>query len=695
MLNTDDRFIDFINEFKSDVINYQEANGSGYELSFVQCAYEGTDQSEIGVLDSIYIEGKLCNCNVKVEGFRYDDDDQTLVLAVAIFDSFNRKRKLTQTEIKSVANQVRAFFKLVREKKLDKIASDLKIDISSQELDLVRDIQGLDIDRLLILVFTDMELSDRIKQISIDDVNDVSVETQLWDLKRLFEIASQKGQREPIDYSFEAYPIDINLVSNKNEDLKSYIGSISAPLLADLYKRYGARLLEGNVRSFLSVTTSVNKQIRKSLKEAPQDFFIYNNGIAATAKNLKFNSDNQLIQATDFQIINGGQTTASISRAAFVDKFDISKAFVPIKLTEISDSLPEDKIQELVANISKASNNQNKISDSDFFSNHPFHVEMENKSERIIAPQAKGALSGTKWYYERSKGAYKQKKIFADKKQSKEIEAKYPKNQVIKKEDLARVWLCWNVEPQPDVVSKGAAYLFAKFSGLIEKEWSTKDQTGAFGDNYFKETVSLIIMLRDLKKAIQATDWYGGGYLANISTYAIAVLASHCQTELGSLKLFDLLQIWKKQETPDELLHLLLAISKKVCSCITNPTSGNANVTQWCKQKKCWEQVRQAFENETLLDSSCKSFILSKESLAQEEKDNKAEAKQDQSISYQIQACNYKYWKEAEQFSSGQFILVEKYKRAIHAMVLGKFEGLNCKFAIEALAKLRAEGFSK
>ena len=274
MLNTDDRFIDFINEFKSDVINYQEANGSGYELSFVQCAYEGTDQSEIGVLDSIYIEGKLCNCNVKVEGFRYDDDDQTLVLAVAIFDSFNRKRKLTQTEIKSVANQVRAFFKLVREKKLDKIASDLKIDISSQELDLVRDIQGLDIDRLLILVFTDMELSDRIKQISIDDVNDVSVETQLWDLKRLFEIASQKGQREPIDYSFEAYPIDINLVSNKNEDLKSYIGSISAPLLADLYKRYGARLLEGNVRSFLSVTTSVNKQIRKSLKDAPQDFFI-------------------------------------------------------------------------------------------------------------------------------------------------------------------------------------------------------------------------------------------------------------------------------------------------------------------------------------------------------------------------------------------------------------------------------------
>lgn len=284
MQNSDNKFNDFITEFRNEVINYQIQNGIGYELSFVQCSYENTEQSEIGVLESVYIEGKLCNCNVKIEGFRYDDDDQTLVLAVAIFDSFNRKTKLTQTEIRTVANQVRNFFKLVKEKKYEKISADLKIDISSPAQDLIHDIKYLDIDRVLILIFTDIELSDRIKQISTDDVNNVSIETQLWDLKRLFDIASQRNLKEPIDYNFEEYPFVVNLASNENKGLKSYIGSIPATLLAKLYRQYGARLLEGNVRSFLSLTTSVNKQIRNSLKNAPQDFFIYNNGIAVTAK---------------------------------------------------------------------------------------------------------------------------------------------------------------------------------------------------------------------------------------------------------------------------------------------------------------------------------------------------------------------------------------------------------------------------
>ena len=142
-------------------------------------------------------------------------------------------------------------------------------------------------------------------------------------------------------------------------------------MLVDIYDKYGSRLLERNVRSFLSTKVAVNKNIRTTILQQPERFFAYNNGISATAMDVQLEHSDSgmfIISAKDFQIINGGQTTASLSSARynFKGRADLSPIFVQMKLTVINQTLKEEVATELIQNISRSSNSQNKVSDADF-----------------------------------------------------------------------------------------------------------------------------------------------------------------------------------------------------------------------------------------------------------------------------------------------------------------------------------------
>ena len=168
---------------------------------------------------------------------------------------------------------------------------------------------------------------------------------------------------------------------------------ISGDVLADIYDEYGARLLEGNVRSFLSTKVAVNKKIRGTILNSPQMFFAFNNGISATAMEVTVEDTEygRLITAVkDFQIINGGQTTASVFNARHKDKAPLDKLYVQMKLTEVGGSTQEET-DDLIRSISRTSNSQNKVSDADFFASHPFHRRMEAISRRLLAPAVGGA----------------------------------------------------------------------------------------------------------------------------------------------------------------------------------------------------------------------------------------------------------------------------------------------------------------
>ena len=171
--------------------------------------------------------------------------------------------------------------------------------------------------------------------------------------------------------------------------------------------------------------------------------------------------------ARDFQIINGGQTTASLSNARHKDAADLNQIYVQMKLTEVDNDA--DKSSDLIRNISRSSNSQNKVSDADFFATHPFHIRMEQISRRVFAPASGGAQYETKWFYERARGQYLQAQMRMTKAQKDKFTAQNPKKQVITKTDLAKYRDSWAGMPQ--VVSKGAHTNFMKFAEIIDEAW--------------------------------------------------------------------------------------------------------------------------------------------------------------------------------------------------------------------------------
>jgi hypothetical protein len=156
-----------------------------------------------------------------------------------------------------------------------------------------------------------------------------------------------------------------------------YLAIIPGEVLAKLYKEYSNELLESNVRAFLGQAGTFNKGIRDTIRTKPQMFLPYNNGITATAERVETQIiDNQLVitKLNDFQIVNGGQTTASLfhTQRKFKDA-DLSKIYVQMKLTVIKDK--EQKNIE-VPNISRFANSQNKVTELDLSSNNPYLINL-------------------------------------------------------------------------------------------------------------------------------------------------------------------------------------------------------------------------------------------------------------------------------------------------------------------------------
>ena len=115
----------------------------------------------------------------------------------------------------------------------------------------------------------------------------------------------------------------------------------------------------------------------------------------------------------------------------------LMKIKVQMKLSVIED---QEQAKEIVPKISEYANSQNKVNNTDFSSNHPFHVFMENFSRRIFAPQQRGTTIQTKWFYERARRQYAQEKsALISSAEKKKFDKINPRNQKVKKDELAIV----------------------------------------------------------------------------------------------------------------------------------------------------------------------------------------------------------------------------------------------------------------
>lgn len=641
---------DFKKDFLDGVKAASAATGEGSCACFVEnMATYLVDSELLPDFVPCYFPGEYKRRKYRVDGYAYDDFDNTMNLIAADYDGIDTDRTLTLSNANQMISRAMV---LVDAAINSNLADDVDISTSASDLvDLIR-VNEKKIRKYKVFLFTDAVTSSRIKNIEVDSYNDIPVEAQVWDISRLFDVCTSP-EIENIVIDFDTYGIKgipcIEAAVGTDNKYKSYLGVIPGALLAELYDKYGARLLEGNVRSFLSTKVAVNKKIRETIINAPNMFFAFNNGISVTAKNVivkDIEGMKYIVSARDFQIINGGQTTASLYNAQKNNKADLSSIFVQMKLTEIDEEkTTADDADSLIRDISRSSNSQNKVSDADFFASHPFHRQMEQISKITYAPAVHGAQYETIWYYERARGQYLQEQLRLSQKNKNAFLLKNPKDQVLKKTDLAKVQNTWL--GHPDVVSKGAQTNFMQFANYIDQKWQEDDSQ--FNARYYQETVSLTIMFNYLSKSIPKQSWYEGGYRANVVTYTIALFHRLIMKQYPGRDI-DLGIIWNKQELPDAVKEALDTIAEKVFYKITDENRPIINVTQWCKRAACWDGV-QAMNIK--LSPDIEDYLQSNEDKKHDQKKAKKEQKVVKGINAQVEVLNYpaEHWKRLAEFA--------------------------------------------
>lgn len=629
-------------EFKKDFLESSKAaaavTGEGSCASFVDnMAQYLIDAEVLQDFTPCFFTGQgKRNSKYRVDGYVLNEFDDTMVLIIADYEGTDSERTITKTLAQKIFKQLRLFAETALNSDLYK-----EIEISTPCADLVDLLRKnrKTIRRYKYIIFTDAELSGSLQTIDIEDFEGIPVEGQIWTIERLFRVCCSDQGRQIIEIDFTKYCEDgipcLEASTTAADEYSSYLGVIPGNVLADIYDQYGSKLLEGNVRSFLSSKVAVNKKIRATILNSPEMFFAYNNGISCTAMDVRVsrNVNGQYITyAKDFQIINGGQTTASISNARYKDKANLEGLFVQMKLTAI-DEKTQEEADELIRNISRSSNSQNKVSDADFFASHPFHRRMEQISRLTFAPATSGAQYETKWFYERARGQYLQEQMRLTPAKKRQFELQNPKNKVIKKTDLAKVQNTWRGFPQ--VVSKGAQTNFNSFAEWVDEQWNIDERQ--FNDHYFQCTAALMLMFQYLEKQIPTMPWYEGGYRANIIYYTVALFHRLIKKQF-MLSDLDLIQIWNKQELPDPVAESLLKLSKLVFEKITDSNRSVINVTQWCKRDACWESVKKI---DIKLPQTLTSCLISTQKAEEAAKDAKQTQKLTNDINAQVEVVKY------------------------------------------------------
>jgi hypothetical protein len=402
----------------------------------------------------------------------------------------------------------------------------------------------------------------------------------VWDIARLHRCDTSGAQAEPIEIDLQKqFGITLPcLVAPAAEgDCRVYLTHLPGQFLATLYDAHGMRLLERNVRAFLQVRGKVNQGIRKTILQEPQRFLAYNNGISAVADGVtlvdKPGVGPVITHIRNLQIVNGGQTTATLHHAHKKDGAPLDKIAVQTKLTVV----PPPAVDTVVPLISQYANSQNKVSEADFAANEAFHVRIEKLSRAVLTPAVAGGAE-THWFYERVRGQYLYEQgragTVARKKRFKEL---HPPTRRFTKTDLGKFVNSWN--QLPHVVSLGAQKSFLHFMGAARREPGWAD----LSDTDFARMVALAILFKRTDQIVQDLDL--GGYKANIITYVIAYLAAATEGRLPLDK------IWKEQKLSAALETTIRAVALAVKQVLTAAPDGK-NIGEWCKERRCWDKVR-------------------------------------------------------------------------------------------------------
>lgn len=556
---------EFANSLLQEIRASAEAQSCSTHDAFVQYAMERLDVD--GAIEDWTVAYFRAH-GLEVSGYAYSEATNTLDIIIAQFEESPAPVKIGKAELTTLAKRAINYCAKV----IGGLAAELDETTEAFEMATVVSDHLSSADSLRILILTNDQSTVRmLDSVELDEARTFAVE--IWDLVRFERLESSGKDREPVYVQFDP-PLPCLTAEDTDRDYSVLVAVLPGEVLAEVYKKYGPRLLERNVRSFLSTKGKVNSGIRETLRFSPERFLAYNNGITATADRIELTADGRGISAiSDFQIVNGGQTTASLHSALVKDKADLARVRVQMKLSVVKD--PE-KLPEIVREISRFSNTQNKVQASNFSANHPFHVEVEKISRTLWAPAAPGSGQEIKWFYERSRGQYADELFRAGTAaKQKAFKIQYPQKQRFTKTDLAKWENSWAQFPW--LVSRGAEKNFLAYMQLLDSGDAKVDQT------YFTRLIAKGILFKQAEAVV--TEQNFGGYRANIVTYTIAKLA-HATSQC-----IDLDRIWRDQYLSDALKSDIAQLSRLVCAVIMAPPKGTSHVGEWTKKEACWVAV--------------------------------------------------------------------------------------------------------
>lgn len=606
----------YITELKSDVASlvYSEGEGASFEDKFTEYCievFESIGKSEGARVLSYIHPNNQGGIDWKINGYCLkdlfkDENKKEYFETLDLFITFYRNEynyNITKDDYTKTLNQIKRFINSALKKHID------YIDPSNSELvHLIKTIekQGKDFDRINVYFLINGFSNHDKEKIEINNT-DVFIHT--WDLERLFKINESNSVHEPIEIEFDSFTEDAKglqclQVPSIDEMYDCYLAIVPGEILAKLYKEFSTELLESNVRAFLGQAGKFNKGIRDTIRNKPQMFLPYNNGITATAESVETKFiDNQLviIRLNDFQIVNGGQTTASLyhTQKKFKDA-DLSKIFVQMKLTVIKDK--EQKNFE-VPNISRYANSQNKVSELDLSSNNPYFVQIENLSRKKYVVNPDNRNQSLLWFFERANGQYRETLNKQTPSQQKKFKEQNPSNLRFVKSDVAKFINVWELEPH--FVSQGSQKNFIHYTKKINDLVSKNKLPGEY---FYRKLIANAILFKTVDKLFgrKNIDAIGDTSIKAL-TVAYTISYFHFQTN----NRLDLWKVYEEQTIDDFLKDYLKRILVFVYNHIVYEAN-NSLISEYAKRLTSWEKLKETPYSVNLV-SILKNYLISEE----------------------------------------------------------------------------------
>lgn len=570
--------IEFLHETQAEV-RAQMNDGSPFaEMVFSDIVMQ--HMAEIGMTFEpvvCHYKGQFGNSTLRLSGYALSDEADQLDLFVSLYDGVDTFTSVSDSVTKTAVEQCLRFLSLCAE---GKMAS--KLDESSDVRSLANSLQEIynALEQIRVFVLTDKVA--KAKSFKTREIGGKSVRLEVMDIDRLHKHWSEGKPRDELYADFtevSGSPLPCVFVPGNNDDYDYALTAIPGEALRFLYEKFGARLLEANVRSFLSVKgKGVNAGIQNTLRNAPSRFMAYNNGIVIIADEMRLaktlDGSTGVAWLKGMQIVNGGQTTASVyfAKRKFSDlNLEQVRVAAKIIVMRTQDSVKE---EALISDISRFANSQNAVRQSDLSANKPFHVEVEKLSLSVYCPDGVG-----RWFYERAAGSYNTLLIREGTTPTKlkALKEAIPTSRRITKTDLAKYINAWN--KLPDIVSLGSQKNFDKFMNSIAGPEGSEAPLPNVAD--FKAMIAKARIFRDTQKLIRPMFQ---AFQANVTAYVISILAD----KLGDR--IDLDRIWTRQSISPELMSQIATWAKEVNE-VLHRTAGGRMVSEWAKKPECRDAV--------------------------------------------------------------------------------------------------------